>query len=64
MTDGTGTGVDDLVEPSYDLMGRYTGRSINNTGTTTLVYDEYGRRSTVTNPRGRSFFITPLVPLV
>ena len=37
---------------SYDALGRATGRSINNAGTGTLVYDNYGRPQTVTNPLG------------
>jgi RHS repeat-associated protein len=42
----------DTVTLEYDALGRSTGRSINNAGSNTLVYDEYGRPQTTTNPLG------------
>jgi len=42
----------DTITLSYDALGRATGHSINNTGTSTFVYDEYGRPQTATNPLG------------
>jgi RHS repeat-associated protein len=42
----------DTISLSYDALGRLTGRSINNAGAATLVYDSYGRPQTATNPLG------------
>ena len=42
----------DTISLSYDLLGRMTGRSVNNAGAATLVYDDYGRPQTATNPLG------------
>jgi RHS repeat-associated protein len=42
----------DTIGLSYDALGRMTGRVINNTGAATLVYDDYGRPQTATNPLG------------
>src|SRR6266487_508290 len=36
----------DTITLSYDALGRATGHSVNNTGTSTFVYDEYGRPQT------------------
>jgi len=47
-----GPWANDTIALSYDALGRITGRSINNTGTASLVYDNYGRPQTVTNPLG------------
>jgi len=47
-----GPWANDSVTLSYDALGRRTGRSINNTGNATLLYDNYGRPQTVTNPLG------------
>jgi len=43
---------DDTITLSYDALGRMTGRSVNNAGAATLVYDDYGRPQTATNPLG------------
>ena len=43
---------DDTVSLSYDALGRMSGRSVNNVGTASLVYDNYGRPQTATNPLG------------
>lgn len=43
----------DTIALSYDELGRPSGRSINNEGANTLVYDDYGRPQTITNPLGR-----------
>jgi RHS repeat-associated protein len=51
-----------LVQPSYDALGRYTGHSINQTGATSLAYDNYGRPSTVTNPLGTFTYNYPTGP--
>src|SRR5439155_6464618 len=40
----------DTITLSYDALGRMTGRSVNNTGTATLVYNDYGRLQSATNP--------------
>jgi RHS repeat-associated protein len=42
----------DTVSLSYDALGRMTGRSVNNAGAATLVYDDYGRPQSATNPLG------------
>jgi RHS repeat-associated protein len=42
----------DTITLSYDALGRATGRSINNAGANTLIYDEYGRPQTTVNPLG------------
>lgn len=42
----------DTITLSYDGLGRPTGRSIGNAGANTLVYDDYGRPQTITNPLG------------
>jgi YD repeat-containing protein len=42
----------DTITLSYDALGRLTGRSVNNAGAATLVYDDYGRPQTATNPLG------------
>jgi RHS repeat-associated protein len=42
----------DTVSLSYDALGRLTGRSVNNVGAATLVYDDYGRPQTATSPLG------------
>lgn len=42
----------DTTTLSYDALGRRTGRSINNTGSATLLYDSYERPQTATNPLG------------
>jgi RHS repeat-associated protein len=47
-----GPWANDTITLSYDSLGRATGRSINNTGNATLLYDEYGRPQTATNPLG------------
>jgi RHS repeat-associated protein len=40
----------DTVNLAYDALGRPSGRSINNAGTATVIYDVYGRPQTSTNP--------------
>jgi RHS repeat-associated protein len=47
-----GPWANDTITLPYDLLGRATGRSINNTGSGTLVYDDYGRPQTATSPLG------------
>jgi RHS repeat-associated protein len=47
-----GPWANDTVNLSHDALGRGTGHSINNAGATTLVYDDYGRPQTSTNPLG------------
>ena len=47
-----GPWANDTVTLSYDALGRATGRSIDDAGTSTLVYDEYERPQTATNPLG------------
>jgi len=47
-----GPWANDTITLSYDALGRLTGRSVNNAGAATLVYDNYGRRQTATNPLG------------
>jgi RHS repeat-associated protein len=47
-----GPWANDTVTLSYDALGRTTGRSINNAGSATLLYDAYGRPQTATNPLG------------
>lgn len=47
-----GPWANDAITLSYDALGRMTGRSINNTGSATLLYDSYGRPQTATNPLG------------
>ena len=47
-----GPWANDTITLFYDTLGRATGRSINNDGATTLIYDDYGRPQTVTNPLG------------
>src|SRR5713101_5223290 len=47
-----GPWANDTITLSYDALGRATGRSIDDAGTSTLVYDEYGRPQTATNPLG------------
>jgi RHS repeat-associated protein len=42
----------DTISLSYDALGRMTGRSVNNAGAATLVYDDYRRPQTATNPLG------------
>lgn len=42
----------DTISLSYDALGRLTGRSVNNAGAASLVYDDYGRAQTATNPLG------------
>jgi RHS repeat-associated protein len=42
----------DLINLSYDALGRLAGRSVNNAGVASLVYDDYGRPQTATNPLG------------
>src|SRR5207244_8197006 len=50
MTTIDGPLANDIISLSYDLLGRMTGRSVNNAGAATLVYDDYGRPQTATNP--------------
>jgi RHS repeat-associated protein len=52
LTTVDGPWANDAVTLSYDALGRTTGRSINNTGSATLLYDSYGRPQTATNPLG------------
>lgn len=47
-----GPWANDTITLSYDALGRATGRSTNSTGNATLVYDDYGRPQTATNPLG------------
>jgi RHS repeat-associated protein len=42
----------DTITLSYDALARLTGRSVNNAGAVALVYDDYGRPQTATNPLG------------
>ena len=42
----------DTITLSYDALSRMTGRSVNNAGAATLVYDDYGRPQIATNPIG------------
>jgi RHS repeat-associated protein len=56
-----GPWTNDAVALSYDALGRATGRSINNTGSATLLYDNYGRPQTVTNPLGTFTYNYPNV---
>src|SRR5947199_6351801 len=52
LTTVDGPWANDSITLSYDALGRASGRSINNLGTNTLVYDDYGRPQTATNPLG------------
>jgi RHS repeat-associated protein len=47
-----GPWANDTVTLSYDALGRVSGRSVDNTGSATLLYDSYGRPQTATNPLG------------
>lgn len=47
-----GPWANDTITLSYDGLGRSTGRSIANTGTNTLTYDNCGRPQTIINPLG------------
>jgi RHS repeat-associated protein len=49
----------DTITLSYDALGRATGRSINNSGSAILVYDDYGRPQTTTNPLGTFTYSYP-----
>jgi RHS repeat-associated protein len=42
----------DTIALSYDALGRMAGRLVNNAGAASLVYDNYGRPQTATNPLG------------
>ena len=42
----------DTITLSYDALGRRTGWSVDNAGAASLVYGDYGRPQTATNPLG------------
>ena len=47
-----GPSANDTFNLSYDALGRFTGRDVNGAGASALVYDNYGRPQTTTNPLG------------
>lgn len=62
LTSISGPTANAVVQPTYDELGRYTGHSVNQTGTISLVYDNYGRPSTVTNSLGTFTYNYPTGP--
>jgi RHS repeat-associated protein len=59
LTTTDGPWENDTITLSYDALGRATGRSINNAGANILVFDDYGRPQTVTNPLGAFTYTYP-----